>query len=133
MRRFAAVLCASLGACSWSGPSDIPTGYVPPTPPPDPTVVIAVARNAAVVRKLVGVVEIAPIRVAYPLAPGVYISCIRGANSLNGNRQTYAIFFKGGETPEALNSILADGGLISMTRMSVVYDDCERQTYVPLT
>ena len=133
MRWLAAILSISLAGCSWSGSPEIPASYVPPAAPPDPGVVIAAAKNAALVRKLIGLVEIAPTRIAYPLAPGSYISCIRGATSLNGRRQTYSIFFKGGETPEATEGVLADGGLISMTRISVMYDDCERQTYSPLS
>ncbi len=68
--------------------------------------------------KLVGLVEISAVRKAHPLAPGQYLSCIRGTNAQSKTQRTYAVFFKN-------DSYLS-------TRSPVIVDECEAQTFTLL-
>jgi hypothetical protein len=65
--------------------------------------------------KLAGAPEISELRRAIAIAPGDWLVCLR-SNAPPFRR--YAIFFKGNQ--------MAD------FRLAVLYDDCEREIYVPL-
>jgi hypothetical protein len=110
MRLLAVLACLVLGACSASYD-------MPPTYAPELSKAMEGAEKGANSEKLVGPVEISAVREAHPLAPGPYILCIRGTNSIVGTR-TYAVFFK-------------DNDYVS-ARMSVIIDNCEAQAFTPL-
>lgn len=104
-----------LGGCS-SAVYDLPSVEVPIIYPPSVSKVLDGAKRGANEVKLVGPVEISSAREAYPLGPGPYLVCIRGANALG--MRTYAVFFK-------------NDSYIS-TRSSVIIDSCETQAFSPL-
>jgi hypothetical protein len=112
MRVLIILACLSLAACS--------THYdLPLVTAPEPAKAIEGAKKAAAEEKLVGSLEISAIREAYPLGPGPYVLCIRGAVSAKEVRRTYAVFFKNNDYVGA--------------RISVIIDHCESEAFTPLT
>lgn len=111
MRVFAVLACLVLAACS-------SVYNLPPVTAPDPEAATKAAKKASNEEKLVGSVEVSAVREGHPLSPGPYILCIRGAESATKPSRTYAVFFKN-------NDYVG-------TRMSVMIDSCEKETFTPL-
>ena len=112
MRLLAVLVSFVLSACS-----AVPAYVPPPTYATQLSKAREGAKFAANEEKLVGPVEISGVREAHPLGKGPYILCIRGDNSRAGVR-TYAVFFKGNDYVSS--------------RMSVILDSCETQTFTSL-
>jgi hypothetical protein len=85
---------------------------------PAPNSALAGARAAAGVEKLIGSLEISEVRQAKSLGQGEYMLCIRGSRSPTDPPRTYAVFFHNNEYRD--------------TRPSIIMDECEMQTYIPL-
>ena len=110
MRLLAVLACLILSACSQS--FDLPQIYAP-----EPSKATEGAKRGANDEKLVGPVEVSAVRQANGIAPGPYILCVRGNNPTVGLR-TYSVFFKNNDYVSS--------------RMSVITDSCETQTFVQL-
>jgi hypothetical protein len=110
MRLLAALACLALSACSSSY-------ELPQTFAPEPSKATEGAKKGANDEKLVGPVEVSGVRQASPIAPGVYMSCIRGTNPTVGLRY-YSVFFKNNDYVSS--------------RMSVITESCETQAFIQL-
>lgn len=86
--------------------------------PPDPAIAMGVAKVASNEAKLVGPVEVSPVREAHSLSPGPYLLCIRGSIPNAPGTRAYAVFFKN-------NEYVASRSLVDL-------DTCETQAFYPL-
>jgi hypothetical protein len=115
-RRSAILLSLMLAACS-SHPDILPVAaYVPPSPPTQKQIVAsswAVAKEA----KLVGPLQISAVRQS-DHGPGSYFVCLKEANPLSNEPRCYALFF--------------NNDAFKGERLSVMIDECEKQTFSPL-
>ena len=97
--------------------SSVPN-YTPPSPPSQKAV-IGQARAVATDVKLTAPWEISSVRQTDHGGPGAYYVCLREANPPPDKRpRYYAIFFDNDEPKVA--------------RLSVILDECEKQTFSPL-
>jgi hypothetical protein len=113
--RYAILLSLGLGACSSTGSSLEPV-YVPPSAPTEKAVAAAVARLAADA-KLVKPLEISAIR-PNDHGPGSYFVCVREVNPPPDiPRRYYSTFLENEE--------------YKGSRLSIIMDQCELQTYSP--
>ena len=102
-----------LGACS-SVHTTEPT-YVPPSAPTEKAIGAAVAAVANEA-KLASPLEISAVRPNHH-GPGSYFVCVREANPPQEKRRYYSTFF--------------DNDTYKGSRLSVIMDQCELQTYSP--
>ena len=113
--RFIAILL-SLLLISCSGTHTTEPIYVPPSPPAENAIATAVAALAKD-GNLVGPLEISAVRPS-DHGPGSYFVCVRDGNPPPDKpRRYYATFF--------------DNDLYRGSRLSVIMDQCELQTYGP--
>lgn len=113
--RFVAILL-SLLLISCSGTHTTEPIYVPPSPPTENAIATAVA-TLAKDGNLVGPLEISAVRPS-DHAPGSYFVCVRDVSpSPDKPRRYYSTFF--------------DNDLYRGSRLSVIMDQCELQTYGP--
>lgn len=108
--------CLTLVACSTGAVSTI-APYVPPSMP---TMEAAVkgAKQAAVDAKLVAPIEMSELRET-DHGPGRFLMCMRGIESKSNRVVTYAVFF--------------DNNDYKGSRLPVILDGCEKQSYRPLS
>jgi hypothetical protein len=115
-RRSAVLLTLVLAACSSDPNSPIPA-YVGPSPPMQKAIV-ASANAAATEAKLAGPLQISDVRPS-DHGPGHYFVCLREANPPSeGLPRYYSVFF--------------DNDAYKGSRLSVMIDECEKQTFAPL-
>lgn len=118
MRRSAAILLALMLTACASDFSTAPPPYVPPGPPSQDAIA-GQARSVATLVKLIDPLEISGLRPTDHGGPGAYYVCLREANPAPDKRQRYyAIFFEGDNQ--------------TGFRLSVIMDECEKQTFSPL-
>jgi hypothetical protein len=115
VRTLVILSCVGLGGCS-PNLDDIGTPrYVPPSPP-SPAVQLHGAKAAVEEEHLTGAIEISDVRPS-DHGPGRFVICMRGARA-EMPPQYYAVFFTNDE--------------YKGSRLSVIYDFCEQQSYRPL-
>lgn len=112
---WALLLALALGACS-STVSSLEPVYVPPSPPSEKAVSSAVAKVATDAR-LAKPVEISAVR-TNDHGPGGYFVCAREVDPPPGKTRRYY-------------SIFLDNEDYKGSRLSVIMDQCELQTYSP--
>ena len=111
-RRLAILLSLMLAACS-SEPSST-VSYVPSSPPTQKAIV-ASSNAAAKEAKLAAPVQISAVRQS-DHGPGSYFVCLREANPPSNEPQRYySVFF--------------DNDAYKGDRLSVMIDECEKQTF----
>jgi hypothetical protein len=114
-RRAAVLLTLVLAACASDPGLPIPA-YVPASPPTQKAI-IASANAAATEAKLAAPQQISDVRQS-DHGPGHYFVCLREANPSEGLPRYYSVFF--------------DNDVYKGDRLSVMIDDCEKQTFAPL-
>lgn len=118
-RRPAILLSLMLAACSSDPglPASTYAPYVPPSPPTQ-NAIVTVATVVAAEAKLSAPLQISAIRQS-DHGPGLYFICLREANPPPDKRQRYySVFF--------------DNDAYKGSRLSVIMDECEKQTFTPL-
>ena len=120
LRPAAILLSLMLAACSSDPglPASIYAPYVPPSPPTQKAIV-AVATAAAAEAKLAAPLQISAVRQT-DHGPGQYFICLREANPPPDKRQRYYSVFFDNDTSKG-------------SRLSVIMDECETQTFSPLS
>jgi hypothetical protein len=118
MRRPAILLSLMLAACSSDLPASTYPPYVPPSPPTQ-NAIVTVATTIAAEAKLAAPLQISAVRQSNH-GPGLYFICLREANPPPDNRRQryYSVFF--------------DNDAYKGSRLSVIMDECETQTFTPL-
>jgi hypothetical protein len=111
-RRSAILVSFLLTACSSV------SNYTPPAAPSE-NVVTGQARSVAKDVKLIAPWEISGVRQTDRGGPGAYYVCLREANPPPDKRQRYYAIFFDGDDPKG-------------ARLSVIMDECEKQTFSPL-
>ena len=115
-RRAAVLLTLVLAACS-SDPGSPMLAYVPASPPTQKIIIVG-ANAAATEAKLAAPVQISDVRQS-DHGPGSYFVCLREANPPSGGLpRYYSVFF--------------DNEVYKGDRLSVMIDECEKQTFTPL-
>jgi hypothetical protein len=115
-RRAAILLSLMLAACSSDPDSSVPT-YVPASPPTQKAIVVG-ATAAAVEAKLATPLQISAVQQSSH-GLGSYFVCLREANPpSDGPQRYYSVFF--------------DNEVYKGDRLSVMVDECEKQTFGPL-
>jgi hypothetical protein len=104
------LLCLSVTACS-----SAQVLSEPPSPPTD-TIIAGGIRAAFAETKMPGTPLVSPIRAAARISAGDWIMCFR--SSASEQPRSYAAFFK-------------DDKYVS-SRLAVIIDGCDRETYTPL-
>jgi hypothetical protein len=120
MRRPAILLLSLILAACSSDPGLPAATYVPYAPPSPPTqnAIVLVATTAAAEAKLAAPLQISAVRQT-DHGPGQYFICLREANPPPDKRQRYySVFF--------------DNDTYKGSRLSVIMDECEKQTFTPL-
>lgn len=116
--RYFPLLCLLLSACSvWTDSSVAPPAAPPENPVTDHALRIGVTQ-AANSAHFTGPLEVSTVRKTNH-GPGSSMVCIREVASSSGKQQSpYAVFF--------------DGDKYKGSRLPVIVEECERQTYVPV-
>lgn len=116
--RFIPLLCFVLSACSiWPDASVAPPAAPPENPLTDHALRMGVTR-AANGAHFTGPLEVSNVRKT-DHGPGSSFVCIREVASSSGKQQSpYAVFF--------------DGDKYKGSRLPVIIEECERQTYIPV-
>jgi hypothetical protein len=119
MRRPAILLSLMLAACS-SDPGLPASTYAPyvPSSPPTQAAIVAVVTAAAAEAKLAAPLQISAVRQT-DHGPGLYFVCLREANPPPDKRQRYYSVFFDGDTNKG-------------SRLSIIMDECETQTFSSL-
>jgi hypothetical protein len=114
--RHTILLSCTLTACS-SEPRSLEPIYVPPSPPTEKAI-LAIIQGVAAEAKLGAPLQISDVRLA-DRGPGRYFICLRGTNAQPDERQRYyAVFF--------------DNDIYKGSRLSVITEQCEIQTFNPV-
>jgi hypothetical protein len=115
-RRAAVLLTLVLAACASDPGLPLPA-YVPASPPTQKAI-IASSNAAATEAKLAAPQQISDVRPS-DHGPGHYFVCLREANPPSeGLPRYYSVFF--------------DNDVYKGSRLSVMIDECEKQTFTPL-
>lgn len=118
---FVVLLSLLLGGCflDLPGPSLLPGATPPPPGPPQQNAVLGTAQSFATAAKMIAPFEISDVRPADHGGPGAYYVCLREANPPPEKRRRYYAIFFDGDAPKGF-------------RLSVIMDECEKQTFNPL-
>jgi hypothetical protein len=104
--------CFTLAACAPAVELPVPV-YVLPSMPTESAAAEGI-KKATADEKLTGPIERSDLRVTEH-GPGRFVVCIRGVDAKYRRMRTYAVFF--------------DNNEYKGVRMSVMIDDCEKQSY----
>jgi hypothetical protein len=109
------LVCFTLAACAPAVELPVPV-YVPPSMPTEAAAAKGI-KKATADEKLTGPIERSDLRETEH-GPGRFVVCIRGVDAKYRRMRAYAVFFDNDDYKGA--------------RISVMIDDCEKQSYRPV-